>query len=265
MIKKETDFYQLELKDITQSYGDKIVIKDLDLIVDQKPGTDKVVGVVGPSGCGKSTVLRYFAGLQKPTSGGVFVKGQQVSDQTVVGMVFQQYSSLPWYTVLQNVALGLELHGVPKKEREEKAMEMIKLVGLEGHEQKHALYPVLSGGQLQRIAIARSLLANPEILLMDEPFGALDVSTRLAMQELLRKVLSMPIDQTVLFVTHDIPEAIYLSDEIVIMGANPGRVVETIPVNLSYDRGPSIKRETKFQKLVYDIEDKMAKLNMKKG
>jgi NitT/TauT family transport system ATP-binding protein len=136
---------------------------------------------------------------------------------------------------------------------------------LEGHEQKHALYPVLSGGQLQRIAIARSLLANPEILLMDEPFGALDVSTRLAMQELLRKVLSMPIDQTVLFVTHDIPEAIYLSDEIVIMGANPGRVVETIPVNLSYDRGPSIKRETKFQKLVYDIEDKMAKLNMKKG
>jgi NitT/TauT family transport system ATP-binding protein len=265
MAKQETDNYLIEFKDVCQSYPDKKdVIKGFDLIVDQEPGTDKVIGILGPSGCGKSTILRYLSALQKPTSGGVFIKGEPITDNTVVGMVFQQYSSLPWYTVLENVALGLELRGVPLKERTEKAMEMIKLVGLEGHEKKRALSPALSGGQLQRVAIGRSLLANSQILLMDEPFGALDVSTRLSMQELLRSVLSMPDDMTVMFVTHDIPEAVYLSDEIQIMGANPGRIVDTIELNWPKDREPSIKREPKFVKMVYDIEDRMAKLKKQK-
>lgn len=264
--KVENDFYQIELKDVCQDYGDKKgVLEKINLVVDQKPGEDRVVGLLGPSGCGKSTILRYLAGLQKPTSGGVFLKGKPVGDETHVGMVFQQYSSLPYYDVLRNVALGLELQGVSKKEREEKAMDMIKLVGLDGHEHKKALYPILSGGQLQRVAIARSLLANPEILLMDEPFGALDVKTRVDMQELLRSILALPMEQTVLFVTHDIPEAVYLCDQIVLMGANPGRIVETIDINLPHMADKSIKRDSKFVKIVYDIEDRMQKLSGKKG
>ncbi|MCL4153378.1 UNVERIFIED_CONTAM: hypothetical protein GTU68_021521, partial [Idotea baltica] len=134
------------------------------------------------SGAGKSTILRYIANLQQPTEGTVKVKGKAVSDSERVSMVFQQYSSLPWMTVLDNVALALRYQGVSRSERDDRAMELIKMVGLEGHEQKFAQYPTLSGGQLQRVAIARSLLANPEILLMDEPFGALDIKTRLQMQ-----------------------------------------------------------------------------------
>ena len=131
-------------------------------------------------------------------------------------MVFQQYSSLPWMTVLENVGLALKFQGVSKDERNERAMELIRLVGLEGHEYKYAQYPTLSGGQLQRVAIARSLLASPEILLMDEPFGALDIKTRLSMQDLLTNIWHQ-FQSTIVFVTHDISEAVYLADDIYIM------------------------------------------------
>ena len=171
----------IQLTGIGQSYdgGNKWIIKDMEFIVEDKADQGQFVVILGMSGCGKSTVLRYIAGLQKPTEGLVYVNNKLVDDNTRISMVFQQYSSLPWLTVLENVALSLQFKGVEKKERDEKAMEMIKLVGLEGHENKFAMYPTLSGGQLQRVAIARSLLANPTILLMDEPFGALDVKTRM--------------------------------------------------------------------------------------
>src|SRR6185369_10722155 len=136
------DNYVIELKDVGQSYPDKKdVIKGMSFTVDREPGEDKFVAILGPSGCGKSTVLRYISGLQQPTTGGVFLYGQPVTPQTIVGMVFQKYSSLPWYTVLQNVALGLELQGMDYKTRTQKATEMIEMVGLSDQINKHALYP----------------------------------------------------------------------------------------------------------------------------
>lgn len=174
-------------------------------------------------------------------------------------MVFQKYSSFPWLTVLENVEYGPKLHGVSKKERREKAMQMIGVAGLTGHENK---YPAeLSGGQQQRVAIARSLMCNSSILLLDEPFGALDVSTRLKMQDFLadlwRKALQ---DMTIIFVTHDIPEAVYVGDEIWIMSANPGQIVERIHIDIPIYRAKEMKREKKFQDYVYYIEDQLNKL-----
>jgi len=174
------------------------------------------VAILGMSGCGKSTLLRFIAGLQKPTEGTVMIKGMEVDENMRASMVFQQYSSLPWMTVLDNVALALRYKGIGKKERNEKAREMLDLVGLSGHENKYAQYPTLSGGQLQRVAIARSLLANPEILLMDEPFGALDIKTRLKMQDLLSDIWRK-FNSTIIFVTHDISEAVYLAESIYIL------------------------------------------------
>lgn len=249
----------IELKNVIQKYGQTTVIDGLNLLIENKPNQGQFVVILGHSGCGKSTVLRYIAGLQEPTSGDILIKGKLRTKEDQVSMVFQQYSSLPWYSVLDNVALGLKFSGVPEKERKEKAREMIKLVGLEGHENKYALYPVLSGGQLQRVAIARSLLANPEILLMDEPFGALDIHTRLNMQELLVTIWDK-LKLTVVFVTHDISEAIYLGDEIWIMSSNPGKIVERIHIPLPFHRTKELKRTKEFTDLVYMVEDKMMQL-----
>ena len=177
----------IELRNIGQSYdgGQSWIIKGLNMLIEDKPDQGQFIVLLGMSGSGKSTLLRYIAGLQEPTEGEVLIKGKPVSDKQRVSMVFQQYSSMPWMTVLDNVALALEYKGVNKKERYAQAMELIELVGLAGHEKKYAQYPALSGGQLQRVAIARSIIANPEIILMDEPFGALDIKTRIQMQELL--------------------------------------------------------------------------------
>jgi len=247
----------IELRDISQSYdgGKNWIIQDLDFLIEDKPNQGQFVVLLGMSGSGKSTVLRYMAGLQKPTKGTVLVKGAEVDNQRV-SMVFQQYSSLPWMTVLDNVGLALKFKGVSKKERDEKAMELIKLVGLEGHEQKFAQYPTLSGGQLQRVAIARSLLANPEILIMDEPFGALDVKTRLTMQDLLTNIWRQ-FQSTIVFVTHDISEAVYLADDIYIMKSQPSKIVEHIHVDLPIERNRLTKRDPNYIALVHEVEDKM--------
>lgn len=248
----------IHLKNISQSYdgGRSYIIKDLDMVIEDKPAQGEFMVILGMSGCGKSTILRYIAGLQKPTEGEVLINDEPVSEKNRVSMVFQQYSSMPWMTVLDNVALALRYKGVPEKERNEKAMEMIEMVGLAGHEQKYAQYPTLSGGQLQRVAIARSLLANPEILLMDEPFGALDVGTRLQMQDLLANIW-LKFHPTVIFVTHDITEAVYLGDDIYIMKAAPSRFVEHIHVDLPFERTRELKREPHFVELVQEVEDKM--------
>jgi NitT/TauT family transport system ATP-binding protein len=203
-----------------------------------------------------STLLRFMCGLQQPTSGEVLIKGKPRDKNSRVGMVFQQYSSFPWLSVLDNVALGLQYKGVHKKERHEKAMEMIKVVGLEGQEKKFAKYPTLSGGQLQRVAIARSLVADPEILLMDEPFGALDLNTRLQMQDLLCEIWTK-LQSTIIFVTHDLPEAVYLGDDIYIMRACPGMIVEKIAIDLPLTRGRMIKHTPKFMEIVHNVESRM--------
>jgi NitT/TauT family transport system ATP-binding protein len=251
----------IELTGISQTYdGVKYIIKDFNLIVEAKPNQGQFIGLLGMSGCGKSTVLRYIAGLQKPTSGVVKVKGKQVDESTKVNMVFQQYSSFPWMTVLENVALGLELQGISQKDRDAKAMELIKLVGLEGHENKYAMYPTLSGGQLQRVAIARSLLANPDILLMDEPFGALDVKTRMQMQDLLLEIWQK-YNSTIIFVTHDLEEAVYLANDIYIMKSPPSLIAGHLPIDLTMSRTRSLKRDPKYAELVYKLEDEMMRVS----
>lgn len=248
----------IELKNICQSYdgGKTFIIKDLNLLIEDKTSTGKFVVLLGTSGCGKSTVLRHIAGIQYPTSGEILINGKPRDSKTIVGMVFQQYSSFPWLSVLDNVTLGLKFKGMAQKERDNRAMEMIKTVGLDGHEKKFAQYPTLSGGQLQRVAIARSLVSTPEILLMDEPFGALDLHTRLKMQELICQIWTK-LRTTMIFVTHDIPEAVYLGDEIFIMRSNPGMIAEKIIVDLPYERNASMKREKRFTDQVYNIEDKL--------
>nr|HMU05676.1 ATP-binding cassette domain-containing protein [Saprospiraceae bacterium] len=165
-----------------------------------------------------------------------------------------------WMTVLDNVGLALRYQGINKKDRNERAMEMIKLVGLDGHEKKYAMYPTLSGGQLQRVAIARSMLSNPEILLMDEPFGALDVKTRIQMQELLLQLWEK-FHSTVIFVTHDISEAVYLGDDIYIMKYAPSRIVEHIHVDLPLIRTRETKRDALYTQLVHHVEDLMMKVS----
>lgn len=252
----------IELRDIGQSYdgGKTWIIKGLNMLIEDKPDQGQFISLLGASGSGKSTLLRYIAGLQTPTEGQVLIKGTPVSDKHRVSMVFQEYSSLPWMTVLDNVGLALEYQGLSKKERYARSMEMIELVGLAGHEKKYAQYPALSGGQLQRVAIARSLIANPEIVLMDEPFGALDIRTRIQMQDMLLDLWER-FHPTIVFVTHDINEAVYLGDDIYIMKAAPSKIVEHIDIDLPLIRDHSTKREPHFTELVHKVEDTMIRIS----
>jgi len=246
----------IELKDVNQSYngGQTWILKDFDFLVEDNPKQGQFITLMGASGCGKSTILEYICGLKKPTTGSVKINEVEGKDKDRVGMVFQHYSSLPWLTVIDNVALGLKLQGVKKAERRQKAKEILSLVGLENQGNK---YPSqLSGGQKQRVAIARSVLANPKILALDEPFSALDVVTKSQMHELLIKIYD-EMDSTILMVTHDIHEAVYLSDVIYIMDANPGRVIHEIKIDLPLKRTSDIKWSDKYRDYVKDITLKM--------
>ena len=252
----------IELRGIGQSYdgGENWIIKDLEFLVEDKKDQGQFVVILGMSGSGKSTLLRYIAGLQQPTEGDILINGKKVEEGERVSMVFQQYSSLPWMTVLENVSLALRYKGVPKAEREEQAMEIIKLAGLEGHEHKFAQYPNLSGGQLQRVAIARSIIANPGILLMDEPFGALDIRTRLQMQDLLSGIWRK-YHSTIIFVTHDIAEAVYLADDIYILKSSPSKFVRHIDIDLPFERSKETKRLPHYTELVHQVEDAMMEVS----
>lgn len=248
----------IELRDVSQTYdgGQTWTIKGLNLLIEDRPDKGQFVVILGESGCGKSTLLRYISGLQDPTEGKVIIEGKHPERTDPIAMVFQQYSSFPWYTVLQNVMLPLLYAGVSRKEARERALAMIEKVGLTGHEKKYAQHPTLSGGQLQRVAIARSLVANPRILLMDEPFGALDLKTRLKAQLLLRKLWT-DLQSTVVFVTHDIQEAVFLADEIWIMAKDPGRIVQRVVIDLPDIRTAETRRDPRFMPQVYQVEDLM--------
>ena len=257
----------LELRGIVQTYFDNktkkdfVVFDNFNLSVDDYQDTGQFIVIMGKSGCGKSTILRYWAGLQKPTAGQIFVGGKPLLENQSMPLVFQQYSSLEWFTVLQNVALPLTLKGVSKKQAEDHAMDMIKVVGLEGHENKFARIPQLSGGQLQRVAIARSLVANPNMLLLDEPFGALDGFTRAKMQffllDLFQKSELASLNPTVVLVTHDPREAVLLGNDIYIMDSDPGRVIKHIKPDLPDHRDRSIRKQPRFIEIVAYIEDVM--------
>lgn len=251
----------VELKNIKQSYdnGKTWILDGLNFSVPDKSEQGEFISILGTSGCGKSTLLRYICGLQKPTEGEVFLNGVLRKNSDRVGMVFQRYSCLPWYTVLQNVELSLRYKGVQFSERRKLARSLIEKVGLSGHEDKFAEYPALSGGQLQRVAIAMSLAMKPKILVMDEPFGALDIKTRLDMQDLLNKIW-VDLQTTIIFVTHDISEAVYLSDEIYVMASNPGRFIFNKNIDLPLERDRSLKRDKKFNNMVFELEDYMMEI-----
>ena len=186
----------------------------------------KLTAILGPSGCGKTTLLKVIAGLIKPTSGFVKVRGKEIEGPGPDrALVFQDFALLPWATVLQNVGFGLRARGVPKKEREETSLHYIKEVGLLGFEDK---YPhQLSGGMRQRTGLARALTINSDILLMDEPFSAVDEQMRRKLQEDLLKLLKVE-NKTVIFVTHSIEEAVYLADQVIILSGRPGSVAEIV-------------------------------------
>jgi NitT/TauT family transport system ATP-binding protein len=205
-------------------------LKNINLDIEE----NEFVCFIGPSGCGKTTLLRIIAGLEEPSSGEILIEGQPIKGPGPErGMVFQEYSLFPWRTVLDNVAFGLELKGISKDERHEKARQYLKMVELERFEER---YPhELSGGMKQRVAIARALVNDPIAILMDEPFGALDAQTRNIMQSELLRIWEEE-KKTVIFVTHSVDEAIYLADRIVIMSARPGKIKDVIRIDISRPR-----------------------------
>lgn len=208
---------------------------------------NEFVTVVGPSGCGKSTMMNILAGLETPTSGVAVVDGKTVTGPGPDrGVIFQQYALFPWLTVRKNVEFGLATAKVPAAERRERADYFIRMVGLEQF--ADALPKMLSGGMKQRCAIARAYAVNPSILLMDEPFGALDALTRVKLQEQLLDTWSQE-KRTVMFITHDVDEAVFLANRVVVMAARPGRIYDVIDVNLPYPRTEDTRLSPEFTEL----------------
>ena len=225
-------------------------------------GNNDFVTILGPSGCGKSTLLRIVAGLDRPTSGRVILDGEEITGPGADrGMVFQSYTLFPWLTVRDNIAYGLRERGVSQAKRDSIADGFIDRVGLSGFENHWPKQ--LSGGMQQRTAIARALANNPKILLLDEPFGALDNQTRALMQEMLLGIWERE-QKTVLFVTHDIEEAIFLGGRVVVMSARPGRIKAEIVVDLPHPRSYRIKTTPEFvslkERLVEEIRTEALKV-----
>jgi NitT/TauT family transport system ATP-binding protein len=229
----------LEARGISVAFGARQIFRDLEL----RLAEGEFVSVVGPSGCGKTTLLRVLAGLAAPTTGEVFFKGRRVDGpQPGISIVFQDYGRalLPWRTVAGNVALALEARGLPPREHRARIEALLATLKLADHADK---FPAqLSGGMQQRVQIARCLAQEPELLLMDEPFGSLDAITRHELQDETARI-ARESGRTVLFVTHDLEEAIYLGDRVVALEANPGRIAEIVEIELVRPRDQLATRE----------------------
>jgi len=211
--------------------------------------------IVGPSGCGKSTLLEILSGLVSKSEGSVKIGDEEVTGpRSDIGVVFQEYSLFPWRTVMENTEFGLEVDGVGKKKRRETAQEFIDLVGLEGFEDA---YPnELSGGMQQRVAIARTLSGDPDILLMDEPFGALDEQTRMYMGEELLRIWG-ETQKTVIFITHSLQESVLLSDRVVVLSDRPGQIRDIVDIDLERPRDTDIVQSEKFNEAQSRIWDQI--------
>ena len=216
-------------KTFSSHNGDVVALQEVDFLVSE----EEFVCIVGPSGCGKTTLLKIIAGLVKPTTGQIIYSTDPVNGQPRSAMVFQDLGLFPWMTVQDNVAFGLEMQGVERNNRRQLAQDFLCKVGLSAflHNYPHEL----SGGMRQRVAILRAFLANPQILLMDEPFGSLDSQTRLVMQEELLRIWREH-RKTVIYVTHDIEEAILLGDRVLVMSGRPGKILEDISISLERPR-----------------------------
>ena len=236
--------YKLEVRNtnkIFKKQGKEIfALQDANLKIEE----GKFISLIGPSGCGKSTLFNIIAGLMKPSGGEVLLDGKNIVGKNgYVGYMLQKDLLLPWRTILQNVILGLEIKGVNKKDAVTRAIPLLQKYGLGGFEQH---YPdELSGGMRQRAALLRTLLYDQDIILLDEPFGALDAQTRLLMQTWLLQIWT-DFKKTVLFVTHDIDEAIYLSDEIYVLSPRPGRIKEKVEVSLPRPRNENTLLQSEF-------------------
>ena len=251
----------LTIEKLSKTYdtagGEVEAMQDVSLAV----GEGEFVSIVGPSGCGKSTLMEIVGGLIEPTGGEVTVGGNPVrGTDPSIGIVFQQESAFPWRMVAENAQFGLEMTGVAKDEGRRRAQEMLELVGLGGFEDR---YPSeLSGGMRQRVAIARTLVMNPQIILMDEPFGALDEQTRLILgEELLR--IQAATSATILFITHSFDEALLLSDRIVVMTARPGRVKKIVDNPLPRPRDSTIVSDPEFGRLSGELWESLREESMR--
>ena len=242
---------KLKIDNVVKEYngnkGKTIALNGVSLDIKE----NEFICVVGPSGCGKSTLLNIIAGLLEPTSGAVYLDGEKIEGTGVErGVVFQGYALFPWRTVLKNVMFGLEMKRVPKAQAEEIAKKYIKAVGLEGFE--HAYPKELSGGMRQRVAIARAYAADPEVLLLDEPFGALDAQTRVQLQSELLNTWEHE-KKTCFFITHDVDEAIILAQRVIIMSARPGRIKKIVDIDIPYPRTQATKTDPRFLELKTEI------------
>jgi len=231
--------------------GDVRALDEVDLVV----SAGEFVSLIGPSGCGKSTLMRLIADLEQPTSGELEVFGKSARQARLdqdYGIAFQQAGLLPWRTVAANIALPLEVHGVPAAKRAERVAELAELVGLTEFTGHHP--DQLSGGMQQRVAIARALAEGPRLLLMDEPFGALDEMTRERMQTELAR-LAAETGAAVVFVTHSIPEAVFLSDRVVVMSPRPGRITHVVDIPLGESRGEGLREDPAFFERVTAVRE----------
>ncbi len=246
-INHEANNTMISIEGISKSFGSFHALQGVDLQV--KRGEFLVV--LGASGCGKSTLLNLITGFEKPSAGRIVVNGREVRDvDPHCGMVFQQYALFPWLTVAENVAFGLKLKGVSSAERRATAQKFIEMVGLKGFEDA---YPkALSGGMRQRVSIARVLANDPDVILLDEPFAALDAMTRQVLQEELTRIYERS-GKTIIFITHSIDEALLLSNRMVIMSARPGRVACDIPNDLPYPRNADAQLSPRYIELKSQI------------
>jgi NitT/TauT family transport system ATP-binding protein len=254
----------VEFAGVSKTYPNGLTaIRDVNFSVEDRPDRGEFIAILGPSGCGKSTILRMIAGLAPqfpPTTGTVTLSGLPVqgpgSDR---GMVFQDYTAFDNRTVLENIAFGLECRGVAVEERRAAAREWIGKVGL-SIDKDAAKYPhELSGGMRQRVAIARSLILHPRIMLMDEPFGALDPATRLNMQDLLVS-LWRELQATVFFITHSIEEAVYLGDQVFVMSPAPGTILKIVPVPPPDRPAKEMQRDPAFLEIVFALRNALDQL-----
>ena len=233
----------LQVRAVTRRFDRMLALESTDLDVAE----NDFITILGPSGCGKSTLLRIVAGLDVPTSGEVRLAGEVVRGPGADrGMVFQSYTLFPWLTVQENICFGLREKGMPVAERNEIAARFIAEVGLRGFESHFPKQ--LSGGMQQRVALARALANDPKILLLDEPFGALDNQTRALMQELLLSIWELH-KKTVLFVTHDVDEAIFMANRCVVFSARPGHIKNELAIDLAYPRHYTVKTTPRFSEL----------------
>ncbi|MCX6651221.1 MAG: ABC transporter ATP-binding protein [Methanomassiliicoccales archaeon] len=249
----------LEIKDLKKAFpqkkGEMVAIADFDLSV--KEG--EFVCILGPSGCGKTTILRIIAGLETQSSGQILLNGQEISGPgSDRGMVFQEFALFPWRMVRRNVEFGLELKGVPLEERRGRAQKYIDLVGLKGFEDYHPYQ--LSGGMKQRVGIARALANEPAILLMDEPFGALDAQTRNLMQKELLRIWS-ETKKTVVFITHSVDEALFLADRIVVMTARPSSIGQIYEITWERPRDRASPEFAALRKQILAQLESMVKID----